>query len=283
MVTAVEGLALTNLVRGDQDFNQSLVQTFQLAAGPTFELQFFNTQNAVLDKLNEEVTAIQEGINTTGATALLNVQIAKLEDEGTRISAYKDTTDAKSGKIEAASEYITELLTLADPGTVAEFDAKWALLYDTLEKTPSPSYEFYGTNDRLRDTKYAALASMDAHNHNSFATQQDIDDTVALLNSIQADLNTSKAIVDINGDLAFGLQTSNQSKVLEIRSDVLDIELNAQSAATAAIAEKQELYSQILTVFSLAFEASQEFTNFIADNVNFEQEPPAGSVVNLFS
>ncbi|MEP4377539.1 MAG: hypothetical protein ABJ215_10350 [Alphaproteobacteria bacterium] len=283
MVSPVEGLALTNMLRGEQSFGQSFVQAQQLAAGPQFELAFFNTQNALLDKLNEEVTEIQNGVNTNGATALLKVKIAQLEDTGAKISDYKSTTDSKSKKIEAALEYITELQSLADSSTAAEFDEKFALLRDTLQKTPSPTYEQFGNHDRLKKTKVAALAAIDAHNHNNFATQQDIDDTLALLTSIQDDLNVSKALVDINSDIAFDLQRANSAKTLSVRSDVFDIEISAQSAATASIEQQQELYSKILTVISLAFDASQEFTNFIAQEVNFEKKTPAGSVLNLFS
>lgn len=283
MVSPVEGLALTNMLRGEQSFSQSFVQAQQLAAGPQFELRFFNTQNALLDKLDDEITEIQNGVNTNGATALLKVKIAQLEDSGAKISAYKATTDAKGQKIEAALEYIAELQTLAGPATVAEFDEKFALLRDTLQKTPSPTYEQFGTYDRLKATKFAALASIDAQNHNNFATQQDIDDTLALLSTIEGDLNTSKAIVDINGDIAFDLQRANSAKVLSVRSDIFDIEITAQQAANASITEQQELYSKILTVISLAFDASQEFTNFIAQEVNFDKKTPAGSILNLFS
>lgn len=283
MVSPVEGLALTTMLRGEQNFAQSFVQAQQLSAGPTFELRFFNTQNALLDKLDDEVTEIRAGINTNGATALLNVKIAQLEDAGSRISAYKATTDTKGKKIEAALEYIAELQTLASAGTTSEFDEKFALLRDTLQKTPTPTYEQFGTYDRLKNAKIDALASIDAHNHNNFATQQDIDDTLALLTSIQGDLNTSKAIVDINGDIAFDLQRANSAKTLAIRSDIFDIEITAQAAATASIEQQQELYSKILTVISLAFDASQEFTNFIAQELNFEKKTPAGSILNLFS
>tara|TARA_R110002110_G_scaffold284986_1_gene499020 strand:- start:1609 stop:2460 length:852 start_codon:yes stop_codon:yes gene_type:complete len=283
MVSPVEGLALTNMLRGEQSFAQSFVQAQQLAAGPQFELAFFNTQNALLDKLNEEVTEIQKGVNTNGATALLKVKISQIEEVGTRISAYKDTTDTKGKKIEAALEYITELEGLAAPATAAEFDQKFALLRDTLQKTPSPTYEQFGTHDRLKTTKFAALASIDAHAHNNFATQQDIDDTLAVLSSIKGDLNVSKALVDINGDIAFDLQRANSAKRLGIRSDIFEIEASAQAAATASIEQQQELYSKILTVISLAFDASQEFTNFIAQETNFDKKTPAGSILNLFS
>lgn len=283
MVTAVQGFAVTNLIRGENSFAQSFVQVSQLSAGPNFELQFFNTQNAVLDQLNDQVTEIQEGINTSGATALLNVKIAQLEDKGERISDYKSVTDTKSKKIEAAIEYITELEGLTSSATSDEFDARLALLYKTLEKTPSPTYEQFGTNDRLRQTKFDALTTLDGYNSNGFATQQDIDDTQAMLSDLKQKLNVSKALVDINAGIGFDMQTSNQGRILEIRSGIFEIEAAAQSAATAEIEQKQELYSQILTVISLAFDASQEFTNYISQTVNFEPKTPAGSIMNLFS
>lgn len=283
MVGIVQAVAVTNLVRGENSFAQSFVQTAQQSAGPNFELQFFNTQNAVLDQLNEDVTKIQNGINTNGATALLNVQIAKLEDQGERISAYKEVTDAKSRKIDAAIEYITELEALADPATSAEFDARLSLLYQTLEKAPSPSYEQFGTGDRFRKTKFESLATLDSFNSNNFATQQDIDDTLAMLSDMKQSLNVSKALVDINADIAFDMQTSNQGRILEVRSGIFEIEASAQTAATADIEKKQEFYSQVLTVISLAFDASQEFTNFISQSVNFDPKTEPGSIMNLFS
>lgn len=283
MVSAVQALAVKNMVFGEQSFGQSFVQTAQLSAGPSFELQFFNTQNAVLDQLNNEIDNIQKGINTKGATALLNVKIAKLEDLGKAMSAYKDTTDKKANKIEAALEYITELEGLASAGTVADFDAKLALLHQTLEKAPSPTFERFGTPDRFRSTKFAALSTIEGLNHNNFATQQDIDDTLATLSAMKTSLNTTKAIVDINADIAYGQQSSNQGKILELRAAIFEIETSAQSAATKEITEKQEYYSQVLTVISLAFDASQEFTNFISQSTNFEKKPEPGSVLNLFS
>src|SRR3546814_15552167 len=105
----------------------------QMAAAPNFELQFFNTQNAVLDQLNKDIDAIQDTVSTRGATALLNVQIKKLEAEKADIDAYKQRTDSKVRKIAAATEYVTELLALADPSTAAGFAEKLALLRRTSE------------------------------------------------------------------------------------------------------------------------------------------------------
>jgi len=283
MVTALQGFAVTNLIRGENSFAQSFVQTSQLSAGPNFELQFFNTQNAVLDQLNEQVTEIQNGINTDGATALLKVKIAQLETSGERITDYKNTTDIKAKKIDAAIEYIVELEALATAGDSSAFEERLALLHKTLEKTPSPTYESFGTNDRFRKTKFESLTAIEGFNTNGFSTQQNIDDARAMLTEMKQKLNVSKSLVGINADIAFTKQTSNQSRILEVRSGIFKIETAAQTAATRDINEKQELYSQILTVISLAFDASQEFTNYISQTINFEQKTPAGSIMNLFS
>lgn len=284
MVSIAEANALTGMLRGNRSVTESLVRSMQSAAAPNFELQFFNTQNAVLDKLNKDIDAIQNNVSSKGATAMLNVQIKKIETEKVDIDAYKQRTDAKSKKIRAATGYITDLLSLAKPGSVAEFDEKFAHLRNTYEKMKTPTYERYGNRDRLRQAKNDALTQIDAFSHNNFATQQDIDDAVAFLNGLQGRLNTSKALIDINADIAFRKQSQAQGKILELRSQIFKIENAAQRAATAKVTEKQEYYSQVLTIFSLAFDSSQSFTSLIAERVNFRNDKPeAGSVLNLFS
>src|SRR3546814_9554233 len=150
------------------------------------------------------------------------------------------STDSKVRKIASATEYVTELLALADPSTAAGFDEKWALLRRTYETMQTPTYERYGNRDRLRQAKADALAALDVFDHNGFASQQDIDDATAMLEGFQARLNTSKALVEINADIAFKKQSRTQGRILEVRSDIFDIEVAAQKTATAKVSEKQE-------------------------------------------
>src|SRR3546814_12215639 len=97
-------------------------------------------------------------------------------------------------------------------------------------------------------------------------------------------LNTSKALVEINADIAFKKQSRTQGRILEVRSDIFDIEVAAQKAATAKVSEKQEYYAQVLTIFSLSFETSQSFTRYISEQLNFtNHKPDPDSVLNLFS
>ncbi|NKB48449.1 MAG: hypothetical protein GKS02_03680 [Alphaproteobacteria bacterium] len=272
-----------NFFHSSFDFGQAMVQTSIAAARPAFELQFFLTQDALLEKLNTEIDEINGAVNTKTATALLQVQISRLNNDLETINDYKSRTDAKAERITDTLDFLAELETLAAPGTVAEFDAKLADTITLLQKTNAPTYERYGVQDRLRKAKNDGLAQLEALVHNNFATQTDIDNAVAVINDIETDYLASQSIVNSNTTIAFNLQQNSIETVGELSRQVSNIKIDALDKATDEVKEKQDRFAQILTAISLSFEASQNITNFVAENVAFPQEIEPGSVLNLFS
>lgn len=265
------------------DFGAAMVRTSLLAAGPAFELQFFLTQDAILTKLGEEIDNIHNAVNTKGATALIDLQISRLQNDLNGINDYKSRTDAKASRVEDTLANLIDLSTLADPASVAEFDTLLADTIFMMQKTKAPTYERYGVQDRLRGAKTEAIAQLQALVHNNFATQTDIDDTKAILTAIRTDYLASQSIINSNVKIAFTLQASGRKMLTELTRRVSNIKTAALSAATSKIKEKQQYYSQILTAISLSFEASQSFARFLAEAVNLPQEIEPGSVLNLFS
>ena len=265
------------------NFSAAMAQTALLAARPAFELQFFRTQEAILDKLAAEIDNIQNAVNTDGATALINLQIKQLQGELVFINEYKERTDKKVSRIGDTLSGLGDLLTLADPGTVAEFDARLAETIDLMQKTNTPLSERYGVPDRLRNAKLDGLAQLQALAHNNFATQADIDNATAIINDIQADYLASQPIVTSNSNIAFTLQTSANDTITELTRQASNIRTDALNAATDEIQAKQKEFGQALTALSLAFEVSQEFATFIAKSVALPQEIEPGSVVSLIA
>lgn len=265
------------------DFGAAFAQTALVAARPAFELQFFNTQDSILRQLNDDIDNINNSVNTRGATALLNVQLSRLNNDLSIINEYKARTDAKASRVSDTLDNLAELITLAAPGTVAEFDTLLAQTIDLIQKTKAPTYERYGVQDGLRAAKNDALAQLEALAHNNFATQTDIDDTVAILTAIQSDYTASETIIESNTKIAFTLHESANRTISELNRQVSNITTDALSEATGKIKEKQEFYGQLLSAISLSFEASQAFTAFIAESVAFPQKIEPGSVLNLFS
>ncbi len=193
-------------------------------------------------------------------------------------------TDKKSSRIADTLTNLSDLITLADPSTVAEFDALLAETIDLVENTNAPIYNSaYGVNDKLHTAKSNALTELNAIDHNNFATQADIDRVTATLTAIQDDYLFSQDIVALNADIAFTLQTKTQTKLMDLRAKVADIEIQAQIEATETVEKKQQEASRILNIFQLAFEASQEFTNFISDQLTQPPKSTKGTVVDIIS
>ena len=273
----------TNFYQPSFDLGAALVRTSLIAARPAFELQFFLTQEAILDNLDKEIDNINNAVNTKGATTLLNVQISRLQNDLAVINDFKARTDAKASRVSDTLTNLAELITLADPGTVAAFDAKLAETIALMNTTKTPVYERYGVQDRLRAAKTDGLAQLEALVHNNFASQADIDDTTAILAAIRTDYLASQPIVDGNAKIAFNLQRNATDTISELSRQVSNIKSAAISEATGKVKEKQEYYGQLLTAISLSFEASQAFATFVAEGVVLPHEIEPGSILNLFS
>jgi len=265
------------------NFGESLAQTAIAAARPAFELQFFRTQEAVLDQLDKEIENVQASFNTKSLTALLDVRIKRLQSDLANITAYKNRADAKAARLTDTRDALAELITLANPATVAEFDAKLAETIALMETTKTPVVEQYGVPDRLRAAKTDGLAQLAALAHNNFATQGDIDAVTATLTAIDTDYTASQSIVDSNVNIAFTLQESTTNTINELSRQSSNIRTEALDEATDKVKAKRDRFGQILTALSLAFEASQEIATFVAKNIAFEPEIEPGSVLNLFS
>jgi multidrug resistance efflux pump len=280
-------MAFGNIDNGFQlplfDFGAAFVRTALAGARPTFELQFFNAQNAQLDALDREIAEIRANVDTSGATALLTASVADLERNLEQIGDFKTRTDARIAKLTLTIEQLNELGTLADPSTVAEFDAKLAETILTVERTEARAYEFFGVNDKVRAHKQDALARLQAISHNGFATQTDIDNVLAELDTIRGNYLTSQQIASTNASLAYTVHASNSSRLTEIKGRIAAINIEANAEAVEKIQERRDHYSEVLSILSLAFEGAQEITRFVAENTVLPRRIEPGSVLNLFS
>lgn len=265
------------------DFGAEMVKTSLLAAGPAFELQFFQTQDAILERLGAEIDEIHNSVNTRGATALLKLQISRLQSDLVGINDFKTRADAKAGRVEDTLINLDSLIALADPSTVTEFDAALTETISLMETTKTPYFEQYGVQDRLRGRKADGLTQLYALVHNNFATQGDIDAVTATLTAIRTDYLSSQTIIESNVKIAYTLQKSSQETIGELSRQSSNIKTEALGEATDKVKAKQEYYSQILTAISLSFEASQNIARFVAEAVNLPQKHDPGSVLNIIS
>ena len=262
---------------------QEFARVMQARAGPAFELQFFLTQEAVLGRLDKQIAELQSQKNTSSATAILDLSASSLNRDIDDLIAYRDRT--KSNRISA--EYIIEqtnaLVALADPSTIGEFDAALADLITEVEKLQTPLFERFGAPDGMRKVKAAALETLSTLTHNNFATASDIIAVQGALNDLSLDIDGALVITRINEDSAIKLVSSATDKLVDIQADIDDIKASAQSEKIEEITKTRERFAAILTAISLSFEVAQSLISFINEGAIYKQEPPPGSVLNLFT
>ncbi len=269
---------------GVQNFNfaRSFAGLAQAAARPAFELSFNAAQNAVLDRLDSQIADLQSEDLFLGKTATLRIKLTQLENRLPEIESYRDTvTNNRTTTLDILNA-LAAARDLADPGTVAEFDAKLAEAVALVEKLQTQPFALIGIDDGLLQTKPQVQADLAAIVTNGFATAGDIQAVQDAIDSVSTTLNGTLAVLEINDDDAFNTLTAIQRQQAEVQRQIDGIENDERQKRLDEVNELREQASRTLSIISLGFEGSQNTTQFLTDNLNLDQRPPPGSVLNLF-
>ena len=264
---------------------QALVRLAQVAARPNFELQFSIAQNTALDRLDKEIQAFQDSNFGQGKTALLRIKVARLERQLEAANAFKEIVTSNRLTTRDLLDQLGEMRALADPSTVAEFEAKQDAVLETLDKlrTAVTATNQLGAPDDLGKTKQGGLTDIEAIVHNNFATAADIQDVQDTIDNVAADLSASLTIIEINRDIATNTVASADRSLGEAKFKIDEIVVAERKRQIDKIQELHEQTARILTSVSLAFEAAQFMSDYIAQNTVLPQKIEPGSVLNLFA
>ncbi len=269
---------------GVQNFNfaRSFAGLAQAAARPAFELSFNAAQNAVLDRLDSQIADLQSEDLFLGKTATLRIKLTQLENRLPEIESYRDTvTNNRTTTLDILNA-LAEARDLADPGTVAEFDAKLAEAVALVEKLQTQPFALIGVDDGLLQTKPQVQADLAAIVTNGFATASDIQAVQDAIDSVSTTLNGTLTVLEINDDDAYNTLTAIQRQQAEVQRQIDGIENEERQKRLDEVNELREQASRTLSIISLGFEGSQNATQFLTDNLNLDRRPAPGSVLNLF-
>ena len=269
---------------GTQSFNfaQSFARLSQAAARPAFELQFNAAQNAVLDRLDTQIAELQSEDLFLGKTARLRVEADRLAARLPEIEDYRTSvTDNRTTTLDILNT-LADARDLADPGSVAEFDAKLAEALTLVEKLQTRPFALLGVDDGLLQTKPQVETDLGGITTNNFATAADIQAAQDTIDAVSETLGATLTILEINDDNAFDTLTALQRQQAEVQRQIDNIEQDERQKRLDEVNELRDQASRTLSIISLGFEGSQDVSQFLADNPSLDQRPPPGSVLNLF-
>ncbi len=263
-------------------FARSFAGLAQAAARPAFELNFNAAQNAVLDRLDKQIAELQSADLFLGKTATLRLKLSQLENRLPEIESYRATvTNNRTTTLDVLNA-LAAARDLTDPGSVAEFDAKLAEAVTLVEKLQTQPFALIGIDDGLLQTKPQVQAELAAITTNGFATAADIQAVQDAIDSVTTTLDGTLAVLEINDDDGFSTLTALQRQQAEVQRQIDGIETSERQKRLDEVNELREQASRTLSIISLGFEGSQSVTQFLTDNLSLDQQPPPGSVLNLF-
>ncbi len=263
-------------------FARSFAGLAQAAARPAFELNFNAAQNAVLDRLDKQIAELQSADLFLGKTATLRLKLSQLENRLPEIESYRATvTNNRTTTLDVLNA-LAATRDLTDPGSVAEFDAKLAEAVTLVEKLQTQPFALIGIDDGLLQTKPQVQAELAAITTNGFATAADIQAVQDAIDSVTTTLDGTLAVLEINDDDGFSTLTALQRQQAEVQRQIDGIETSERQKRLDEVNELREQASRTLSIISLGFEGSQSVTQFLTDNLSLDQQPPPGSVLNLF-
>ena len=261
--------------------SQALVQLAQNATRTNFEVQFNATQNAMLERFNERVEEFQNSDFGEAKTVRLRLKAASLERDLELARAAKSVVSSNRLTVKDLVTQLDELRSLADPGTVSEFEAKRTEVLETLDKLRAATGTILGAPDGLVGAKSNGLAAIEGIVTNSFATQADIDTVQDSIDTVVDELNASLTILEINQDIATNTISSKDRVLGQIDREIDAIQSAERSKSIDEIQALEQETANVLSNISLSFEASRFLTQYVADNLSPQTIEP-GSVLNLF-
>ena len=275
-------LPLTSTSVSNFNFAQSFARLSQAAARPAFELQFAAAQNAVLDRLDRQISELQEDDLFLGQTAGLRIQASRLENRLPEVESYRESVTNNRTTVLDIMESLADARALADPGSVTAFDAALDKALSQIEKLQTTPFALIGISDNLLATKPQVKADLEAITTNNFATAADTAAVEAAIDAVSNTLAATLTVLEINDDMAFDQVKALKRQLEEANRRIDTLEVAERQKRLDEVNELREQASRTLTVISLGFEGGQAASSFLTENLSFDRKPPPGSVLNLF-
>ena len=255
----------------------------QQSARPNFEIRFFQAQNTAVERFNKEIAAFKTTDFGKSKTALLRIKAKQLSAALDLGVSFKKYAVSNRQTVKDTLDRLSELRALADPATVAEFDAKRTEVLATIEKLMTANVTGLGAPDGLVDLKPQATADIEGIVHNNFATAADITAAQNAIDSLTTQFSAKLDILEINQDIATSIVANKNRVISEVNSKIDDIEIAEQKQQIDRIKKLQDDLARTFSGISLAFEGSQFLTDFVNQGAVQDQTIDPGSVLNLFA
>ncbi|MEW5728677.1 MAG: hypothetical protein AB1918_12700 [Pseudomonadota bacterium] len=264
--------------------------TASMAGRPAFELQFANLQNTLIDRLNKQITELNNsGGNRVDAFLLLErsrltyLEAALGNFRGEVARAY-NSLDSVSGDLDDLQGLLGAAAT--DP---SDFDALLRKLNQTIDLTKVIDGTVIGvlTPDGVADLKENGVVRVQRDGEwvkvTSYADFADAAEASAAVNDAITRVAQSFSVMEVKADLAASAHDTAAKDLTAIKMQIEAVKAEDSADKAQEIQELQDQYAVLLKSLSIAFEGSQSMAEQMAKQMFLPPDMEKGSVINMFT
>jgi hypothetical protein len=250
-----------------------------IAARPSFELQFNALQNRLLDQLVEKIEALNDDSIVNNVDVFLELEKKRLQRVKPFLEDYEAQTVSNYKTALGMSEDLTDLEGMASGGDATAFDSLVAQLNSDLLLVKNVSGLSVGINvkDGLVQIQNDGLGIGDYASYGSDAER------LEAVTAAKTKLDIAASVTTINLETVRSITESVLEKIISVTIQIEAVQIADQAEKTQEIKKMQEDHSRLVQVLSLAFEVNQarneSFTQQLLEGPQFQP----GTVLDLFS
>jgi len=258
------------------------------SARPTFELQFNQLQNTIIDQLNSKIekASSDSGLNNNVDAFLIGTE-KKLSKFQNNLIDFNFDNNRNINAVGEMARQLDVMDAALAAGKTSDFNTALERVNGTIAKTTVTNGTTVGIfiSDGIESVRRRGLVSVTNGATVTKATKYaDFADLTSAQNAVaagRAEIGKIAQVLLLKAESAEKLRTNTETKLNATILQIQAAQIAAQADKATEIAKIRENYSQLLNAISLSFEVSSGMADRLAAGLFSPNSVPAGSAVNI--
>ncbi|MCC7015710.1 MAG: hypothetical protein IT564_00705 [Rhodospirillales bacterium] len=271
-----------------RSFAYGLANLSTLAGRPNFELQFNILQNTVIDRLNEEIAAVNES-SRESVDAFLVLSQKKLQTFQANLDSFIFSNSHNAWTLSELVDQLDQLQSALDASDTATLNTVLGKINEVVGKMAVPNGAVVGIflDDGITAIRRDGLinvtragAKVRVADYSQFT---DAAEAQTAIDNARATITTSLNAVLARAEAAERLRQLTDKNLTATLLEIEGAKTAREAELASALTKLREKYAQFLNALSLAFESNQALAEQLSKGLFDPNKVDPGSVLNIFS
>ena len=269
----------------DKSFASAFGGLANQAARPNFELQFNILQNAVVDRINKEIEAVNEASSENRVDSFLLLSQRKLETFKENLDRFRFFNARNAWTIPDLKTKLGELQAASTAGDATAFDAILTQVNAAVANMQVPDGSTVGIfiGDGIGAIRRDGLLNVGGTKITAYSQFTGDAQAQATISAALTTLDNSYNSVIIKADSAEKIRAMTEKNLVSVSFQIEAARTATEADKAVELAKLRESYGRLLNALSLAFEVNQGAAEQLGRGLFNADEIEPGSVLNLFT